>query len=172
MGWRLGQGIGPRVSLRQRKLQDMQAIQATTGSRGSTDILDVPDDDEEANKHTYARRDTPLLLVERKDNSHGIGYTPGMGLNESLGASANTSKGPQLACMYRPSLGSTLSYNYTAGFGLGALNDADEDDLDVYDGVNATRNRHAYDHIDGEDGNTVVLGKKVEKSKSSDNVGF
>lgn len=78
MGWRLGQGIGPRVSLRQRKLQDMQAIKATRGSRGSTDILDIPDDDEEANKHTYAPRDTPLILVERKDNSHGIGYTPGM----------------------------------------------------------------------------------------------
>lgn len=153
MGWRLGQGIGPRVSLRQRKLQDMQAIKATRGSRGSTDILDIPDDDEEANKHTYAPRDTPLILVERKDNSHGIGYTPGMGLNESLGASANTSKGPQLA----------------SGFGLGALNDADEDDLDVYDGINATRNRHAYDHIDGEDGNTVTLGKKADKSKSNDN---
>lgn len=92
MGWRLGQGIGPRVSLRQRKLQDAQAL------RGTEDIITIPEDDEEASKHTYAPRDTRILLVDRKDNSHGLGYQPGMGLNESLGVKGSKGKvGPNLA---------------------------------------------------------------------------
>jgi len=33
----------------------------------------------------YAPRDTPTLVVERKDNAHGLGYRPGMGLNDNLG---------------------------------------------------------------------------------------
>lgn len=95
MGWRLGQGIGPRVTLRERRLQDMQAY---PGQKLSGDDLNIPDDDEEANKHTYAPRDTPLLLVERKDNSHGLGYSPGMGLNETLGVkSGGVSSGPNVS---------------------------------------------------------------------------
>ena len=95
MGWRLGQGIGPRVSLRQRKMQDLQAY---SGENPPGDIINIPDDDEEANKHTYAPRDTPVLLVERKDNYHGLGYHPGMGLNESLGAKDNVGgTGPKLS---------------------------------------------------------------------------
>lgn len=41
-----------------------------------------------------------------------------------------------------------------AGFGLGALNDADEDDLDIYDTElksSSSRNRHAYDEQHGDD---------------------
>jgi len=79
MGWRLGQGIGPRVTWRQRQLQDLQA-----SSGQNVTAADIPED-EEASKHTYARRDIPVLRVDRKDNSHGLGYSSGMGLNESLG---------------------------------------------------------------------------------------
>ncbi|KDR80804.1 hypothetical protein GALMADRAFT_135911 [Galerina marginata CBS 339.88] len=153
MGWRLGQGIGPRISLKQRKLQDVQAYDAATGARYSGGALDVPDDDEEAGKHTYAPRDTPVLAVRRKDNSHGLGYVPGLSLNESLGENvAGGSKGPRLA----------------GGFGLGALNDADEDDLDVYDTHSQRSKRHvAYDQIDGEADDSVVIGGRATKQKSS-----
>jgi G patch domain-containing protein 1 len=92
MGWKLGQGIGPRISYRQRKLQDLQA---TLGSNASMD--DIPED-EEASKHTYAPRDTPILAVERKDNSHGLGYLPGLSLNERHGVKGGeASSGPKLA---------------------------------------------------------------------------
>lgn len=98
MGWRLGQGVGPRISLKQRKAQDALAIDVNTGARYQGTTLNIADDDEEANKHTYAPRDTPVLVVRRKDNSHGLGYTPGMSLNESLGnKSEESSKGPKLA---------------------------------------------------------------------------
>lgn len=47
-----------------------------------------------------------------------------------------------------------------AGFGLGALNDADEDDLDVYDsGVGSSaRNRVAFDATLGEDNHHISVG--------------
>lgn len=100
MGWRLGQGIGPRLSLKQRKLQDAQAYEAATGAKYSGNTLNIADDDEEASKHTYAPRDTPVLAVKRKDNTHGLGYTSGLSLNETLGNNvAGSSKGPNLAGM-------------------------------------------------------------------------
>ncbi|KAJ7493214.1 hypothetical protein B0H11DRAFT_952568 [Mycena galericulata] len=142
MGWRFGQGIGPRVTLRQRKLQDMQA---QLGRRVHGADVVIPEDDDEADKHTYAPRDTPILTVDRKDNSHGLGYHPGMGLNESVGGRSSAASGPKLA----------------SGFGLGALNDADEDDLDVYDGGFAqNRNRTAYDIIDREEEEKISIGGK------------
>ena len=97
MGWRLGQGIGPRLTLRQKQLQDMES-----GDKSSSD-LNIPEDDEEASKHTYSRRDTKILLIERKDNAHGLGYDPGMGLNQSLGVKENEghSKDPRISGAFR-----------------------------------------------------------------------
>ena len=85
MGWRLGQGIGPRISLKRRKEQDIIAYDPLTGNRLTSGSLDIPEDDQEASKHSYAPRDTPVLLVTRKDNTHGLGYVPGLRLNQSLG---------------------------------------------------------------------------------------
>ncbi|KAJ3850676.1 hypothetical protein EV368DRAFT_84315 [Lentinula lateritia] len=153
MGWRVGQGIGPRISLKQRRLQDLQA---STGSNFSVNTSEVvPDEDaEEASKHTYAPRDTPVLVVERKDNSHGLGYRPDMSLNDSLGVKGNG--------------GSSTGPNISSGFGLGALNDADEDDLDVYDGRSANvRNRLAYDASDDPERDRTFLGGSKSKLRSA-----
>lgn len=89
MGWRMGQGIGPRVTLRQRKLQDLQA---SSGRGVSLYDVKIAEDEAEDDKHTYAPRDTPVLVVERKDNFHGLGYRPGMRLND--GAGTKNSSGP------------------------------------------------------------------------------
>ncbi|KAG6816148.1 hypothetical protein H0H87_008325 [Tephrocybe sp. NHM501043] len=152
MGWRLGQGIGPRISLRKRKFQDMQL---SFGGHVSSELDNIPEDDDEASKHTYAPRDTPILLVDRKDNSHGLGYNPGIGLYDSLGGKggSESSKGPRLA----------------AGFGLGALNDADEDDLDVYDGgIGNNRLREAYDITRHEQDDSITIsGSRDRNNKVS-----
>lgn len=89
MGWRMGQGIGPRITFAQRRAQDVAYGYApTTGD---------PEDDE-AKKHMYPQRDTPLLLIPKKDNTHGLGYKPGMGLMETLGAKGgSTTNGPNIA---------------------------------------------------------------------------
>lgn len=53
-----------------------------------------------------------------------------------------------------------VSHISLAGFGLGALNDADEDDLDIYEGGSSNlRSRLAYDAADDHDGETIPLGK-------------
>jgi G patch domain-containing protein 1 len=97
MGWRPGQGIGPRLTWRQRKLQDLQA--SSGYSVAQDDIkFDENEEDEEANKHTFPRRDIPVLLVPRKENSHGLGYSPGLSLNDSLGGDKTALRsGPQIS---------------------------------------------------------------------------
>ncbi len=90
MGWRIGQGVGPRITYEQRRAQDRTA-------RAALGALEDEAEDEEAKKHMYPRRDTPLLIVRRKDNSHGLGYSPGLGLNESLGREGEK-QGPHLSC--------------------------------------------------------------------------
>lgn len=79
MGWRIGQGIGPRLTYAQRKKQDAGFLDPTKEVDG--DEGDV----EEAKKHLYPRPDTPVLVFRRKDNFHGLGYSPGLGLNDSVG---------------------------------------------------------------------------------------
>lgn len=72
MGWRQGQGIGPRLTYEQlvRKSEE-----------DGTPLPAV--EDAEARKHTYAPRDTKLLQVSRKDDFHGLGYTAVIGLHSS-----------------------------------------------------------------------------------------
>jgi len=69
MGWRPGQGIGPRISYQQRRLQD--------GLVG----IPLPSEDSEAEKHTYAPRDIKIPNIPAKDNAFGIGYVPAAGLS-------------------------------------------------------------------------------------------
>ncbi|KDN43252.1 hypothetical protein RSAG8_06219, partial [Rhizoctonia solani AG-8 WAC10335] len=99
----------------------------------------VPPDapqDAEASKHLFAPRDTPVLLFRAKDNAHGLGHTGPVRLGGDSGTGNKPSEGP----------------NISSGFGLGALNDADEDDIDVYDGGPISRSaRMAYDEIDDND---------------------
>ncbi|KZT00580.1 uncharacterized protein LAESUDRAFT_764494 [Laetiporus sulphureus 93-53] len=139
MGWRLGQGIGPRLTYAQRKAQDAGRYDAVGEMAGD-------EEDEEAAKHLYPRRDTPVLLASRKGNFHGLGYVPGMRLEEHIGTGRGDERerGPRIA----------------TGFGLGALNEADEDDLDVYDsGIARHRHSHlAFDAADEDNGRPVTMG--------------
>lgn len=138
MGWKAGQGIGPRVTYKQRRLQDLLA----TGKHATLDDITIAPEELEASKHLYAPRDIVVLQVNRRDTSHGLGYTAGLGLNASVGLGAKNS-GP----------------NISHGFGLGALNDADEDDLDIYDSKDVGRRRTAWDHSQ-DDGASAPKPKK------------
>jgi len=73
LGWRPGQGIGPRVTLRKLKIQEGKLGKARVG-------IDDDEEVEEAGKHTYAPRDTRLLVFEAKDDKEGLGYQKGMGM--------------------------------------------------------------------------------------------
>lgn len=94
MGWRPGQGVGPRVSWRTRKIQDLLAAGK---SINGVDIDALDDDDEEAKRHMYPPRDTVVPRFSMKSDSYGVGYTAGPGLVESLGQKRPEVKGPKLA---------------------------------------------------------------------------
>lgn len=69
-GWRPGQGIGPRISLRRLKLQDAK----------SGPVTDIPEEgDDQSGKHLFAPRDTKLVVYESKEEKQGLGYVRGMG---------------------------------------------------------------------------------------------
>jgi G patch domain-containing protein 1 len=58
-----------------------------------------------------------------------------------------------------------------AGFGLGALNDADEDDLDVYEGgPSGNRRLQAYDITERDDDDTIQIGGRHAKGLKSNTV--
>ncbi|TDL23705.1 hypothetical protein BD410DRAFT_746466 [Rickenella mellea] len=145
MGWRIGNGIGPKVTWEQRKRQD-----ALSSSAPSADD-EVPEShDEEAAKHMYPPRDSKVPSFSRKDNPHGLGYVPGMGLTDLVAGKSKDG-------------GNTTGPNLSAGFGLGALNDAEEDDLDVYDsGFNKSSTRLAFDDADEEE--RIVMGSRNKQS--------
>ncbi|KAF8645077.1 hypothetical protein AX16_008135 [Volvariella volvacea WC 439] len=155
MGWKLGQGIGPRVSYLQRKLQDLQL----SGRTPTENDLKLSPEEEEANKHTYPPRDIAVIKVERKDNAHGIGYMPGLDLHSSLGygRDKSTSTGPRIS----------------AGFGLGALNEAEDDDVDVYDsGMDLGKRRTAYDHPEDEEPASSLIRKATGQRFSTSGTTF
>lgn len=91
MGWKPGQGIGPRLTYEQMKRRN---------EREGLTIL-VPED-AEATKHTYAPQDRQLPSLTRKDNFHGLGYTGVTGLRSAVD-SKGASSGPRLS--------STCSHN-------------------------------------------------------------
>ncbi len=77
LGWRVGQGIGPRITYEQLRKQDLASSTLPASS-----VPGFNDDDEEAKKHLYAPRDTKLAILQSKKNSFGLGYVPGAGLSE------------------------------------------------------------------------------------------
>lgn len=83
MGWRPGQGIGPRVTLRKLRLQESKLGKAQQAS-ASTLAMDVDEDDAlgngEASKHTFAPRDTRLMVFGSKEGREGLGYEKGRGM--------------------------------------------------------------------------------------------
>ncbi|GAA6046564.1 hypothetical protein JCM3770_006211 [Rhodotorula araucariae] len=80
MGWREGQGVGPRVTHVQRRRQAAEL--------GLQPGPDEDDQDGEAGKHYYAPLDRPLTLIKgtsaSMDKGWGLGYQPGMNLDQRL----------------------------------------------------------------------------------------
>ncbi|KAH9957983.1 hypothetical protein BGW80DRAFT_1465564, partial [Lactifluus volemus] len=151
MGWRPGQGVGPRVSWRTRKIQDLLAAGK---SINGVDIDALDDGDEEAKRHLYPPRDTIVPRFAMKSDQYGLGHTAAPGLIESLGHTKRPEpKGPKLA----------------DGFGLGALNEAEDDDVDVYDSTShANRTYMPYDAVrDADEGANFSRNKANQKAPVS-----
>ena len=102
MGWRPGQGIGPKLTYERRKKQDLRASAPLGSSEDLQNRLrgDEDQDHEEAKKHMYPQRDTKVPVFKRKEDTHGLGYVPGMNLNESLARENGKAQGPNISSMW------------------------------------------------------------------------
>nr|XP_018260453.1 G patch domain-containing protein 1 [Kwoniella dejecticola CBS 10117]OBR82611.1 G patch domain-containing protein 1 [Kwoniella dejecticola CBS 10117] len=81
LGWRPGQGIGPRVTLRKLKLQQGKLGKARAGIEED----DEEDGEGEGSKHTYAPRDVQLLSFAPKEDKQGLGFIKGRGMGSLPG---------------------------------------------------------------------------------------
>lgn len=123
LGWRPGQGIGPRVTLRKLRIQDGKLGRAPLGTT-------YEEDSEEASKHTYAPRDTQLLVYTAKDDKTGLGFQKGMGMGRLPGRRGVYGAGP-----------------------------VEDDNEDPYTSTSATdRTLYAFD--DGEEADVVMIGDR------------
>ncbi|GAA5861296.1 hypothetical protein JCM1840_005320 [Sporobolomyces johnsonii] len=142
MGWRDGQGVGPRITYRQRKQQALElGLRLDEGDEEST----------EAEKHYYAPLDRPLTLVKgasaSMDKGWGLGYQPGLTLEAQL-----RNEG-------------------VAGGGRG-MSSYEMDEDDVYGGAGATvdtlgdREKRAWAAFEGEDDQAYGL-MRVSRDRRS-----
>ncbi|XP_006985070.1 G patch domain-containing protein 1 isoform X1 [Peromyscus maniculatus bairdii] len=149
MGWKEGQGVGPRVKRKPRRQKPDPGVKIygcalpPGGSEGSED----EDDDYLPDNVTFAPKDIMPVDFTPKDNVHGLAYkgldpsqalfgTPGEHLNLFGGPSEGTS---HLLEDVRLSKGRKLGISGQA-FGVGAL---EEEDDDIY----ATETLSKYDTV-------------------------
>ena len=77
LGWRPGQGIGPRVTLRKLRIQEGKLGRQRVGIEEDENMGDG-----EAEKHTFAPRDVKLLVYDAKEERQGLGYEKGVGMGK------------------------------------------------------------------------------------------
>ena len=103
MGWKEGQGIGPKV----RRA-------AIVSDDGASQEAEQP-----GMMHYFAPQNSALVTLEKKENYSGLGYTGSL-KQESIREQKLEPKAEKLSTR-------------KGGFGVGILNEEDEDDEDVYE---------------------------------------
>ncbi|EPB91661.1 hypothetical protein HMPREF1544_01583 [Mucor circinelloides 1006PhL] len=137
MGWRPGQGIGPRVK---RRMDDE----------------DQDDDDEALSNITFAPRDTPIENFQAKRDTYGLGFDLSTSVPEVAEmkrlrelARQKEMSGQEVDKKNRSSFGILdTSGRKVEAFGLGALEDDDDED-DVYRTDTANYHTSLYDDEGG-----------------------
>ena len=108
MGWREGQGVGPRV---QRKMAD-----------------DEDDGGGEDSMYSLAPINTAIIALERKTNTHGLGYTSQPGLERRIEKPV------------KKTVSTSSKVGMRGSMGIGVLNE--DDDEDPYD-VGLSRDQYS-----------------------------
>ncbi|XP_063236605.1 G patch domain-containing protein 1 homolog [Bacillus rossius redtenbacheri] len=120
MGWKPGQGVGPRLSARDKRLSARSKHQQHAPSISS----DSSGDDDTCEKLTFAPGDYDPFLAHPKTDSFGIGYS-GLDRRPVLSGHVNLFDGPSLVMSEKSRKVSIRGQ----AFGVGAL---EEDDEDIY----------------------------------------
>jgi G patch domain-containing protein 1 len=114
MGWKEGQGIGPRIK-RRAHLEDGQAI--------------------EQNTHWFAPDDTKMISFHRKTDTRGLGFAGEAALpsvDSRNGDRRDEDDDPSILARSRSQLNQSSKATKKASFGVGILNDTGSDDEDPY----------------------------------------
>lgn len=113
MGWRDGQGIGPKV-LRKARLDE-------DGDGHTSEVA----------AHYFAPEDTNIISFSRKDDSKGLGY---IASEIPIHRATPTSASELFVSNSNSNRNSVKKKNYpVGGFGIGVLNDNGSDDEDPYE---------------------------------------
>ncbi|KAI8394021.1 uncharacterized protein BYT42DRAFT_609781 [Radiomyces spectabilis] len=156
MGWKPGQGIGPRLSQKQKR--DLGE--------------DEEEDDDDAMLNvTFAPRDTPIVDFTNKTNAHGLGYdiekyvpqVAEMRRLRDLKGSRETDE--TFGGTQRSAFG-VLQGGGAGGFGVGTFEDEDED-MDVY-GDSKLRDYHHSLYDDDMDQDREITSTKRRHTESKD----
>lgn len=137
MGWKEGQGIGPRLTAEEKGYKE-----------------------EEYKNHTYARENVEIEAVKVKTDQYGIGYVPllrtQMSKTQKQSQRTTQSINSKNKIMKMSDIFSHGSNGVSTGFGIGALEV--DDDLDVYEDNNL-------DDYDKELFEPKDIDKKMKKKK-------
>jgi len=117
MGWKEGQGVGPKVRRKAR-----------------LDGVERPGDDANAT-HLFAPENTHIISFIRKNNHKGLGFDGETKLSSSLGGISDTIKSDDEdddRGLFTPKI-SKKKKPKTGGIGIGILNDTGSDDEDPYE---------------------------------------
>ncbi|ORY34948.1 hypothetical protein BCR39DRAFT_563551 [Naematelia encephala] len=123
LGWRPGQGIGPRVTLRKLKRQEGKLAKSRVGIEEADEDEEM--DDVEASKHTFAPRDVRLVVYPAKEDREGLGYEKGKGMGRLPGRAAASAR-PDEEDDEDP-----YGVSHTGGDGLHFAFDTNEEDGDI-----------------------------------------
>lgn len=145
MGWREGQGIGPRVRRQARFEDDASETQA---------------------EHTFAPDDTEMPQFEEKQDRKGLGFEAGERLTSQLSRKAEEQQDDEaedepFTSIARPAASKPATKPRKGGFGMGVLNDTGSDDEDPY----AVGPRISYNKVIG--GDKKKPKPKVQKPTST-----
>ncbi|KZF26366.1 DUF1604-domain-containing protein [Xylona heveae TC161] len=120
MGWREGQGVGPKVRRKAR-------------------FHDEDDREDEQTTHLFAPDNPPMVSFDRKDDYQGLGYVGEARLSDSAGRGGSDQKDHEsdsdsrLSLLREPAKKKKEKPQTRGGFGVGVLNDTGSDDEDPFE---------------------------------------
>ncbi|XP_023224249.1 G patch domain-containing protein 1-like isoform X1 [Centruroides sculpturatus] len=134
MGWKQGQGIGPRIEKKQKQVSSDGKKIYGCALPPTEDENDDDDDDPYAIGHTFAPKDIEILPYVPKNNLQGIGYS-GLNKNPVLSSHINLFEPTHTATILEKKKKLLISGQ---AFGVGAFEDEDDDiyakdDMTQYD---------------------------------------
>jgi G patch domain-containing protein 1 len=148
MGWRPGQGVGPRAKRR-------FTSRPTAPTPGDKQEDDEDDEDAFARDLLFAPRDTQVAVVDGKKNSFGLGFDAFKAAPEFLSSKNQSSgSGSKMAAHQKGH-----SSKNGSGFGVGIFEEEDEED--VYDDTTRARQGHYEMTIDNDADRFSLLPNKV-----------